>query len=123
MNSFYCNMKPHVDAGIDASNASIASGQAGDAFESLERAHVLGQEATVLHTRVHWAMLVWGVRQRDLKEVLGQLFRLLGAATKTAVGLVPSGNTGGANVSPFAVMPIPQDAARLIANAKKIESR
>lgn len=119
MNSFYRKMKPYVEAQIDASNTQVAGGQPSVAFENLERAHVLGQEATILHTRVHWAMLVWGIRQRDLKEVLGQLFRLVGAATKTAVGLVPHGNTGGANVSPFAVMPIPSYLARVIAEAKR----
>ncbi len=31
----------------------------------------------------------------------------VGAAAKTAFGRVPRGNTGGANVSPFAPMPIP----------------
>ena len=36
----------------------------------------------------------------------------VGAAAKTAFGRVPRGNTGGANVSPFAPMPIPPGRAR-----------
>ncbi len=123
MNSFYRNIKPHVEAQIDASTALVAVGQTADAFGNLERAHVLGQESTILHTRVHWAMLLWGVRHRDGKEVLGQLLRLVGAATKTAIGLVPQGNTGGTNVSPFKVMPIPPQLEQLIADAKKYNIR
>lgn len=87
-------------------------------FKYLERAHVLGQESTYWHTRVHFQMLLFALRNRKSREVLGQLFRLIGAATKTVFGLVPRGNTGGANVSPFRKMPIPRDLAVLIEKAK-----
>src|SRR5690554_7128041 len=43
---------------------------------------------------------------------------IVGAATKTAFGLVPSGNTGGADVSPFKKMPIDPKLAALIQKAK-----
>ena len=43
-----------------------------------------------------------------------KLFGIVGAATKTFVGLVPHGNTGGANVSAFRRMPIAPDLQRLI---------
>ena len=72
------------------------------------------QAATLLHVRVHAAMLLWGLRQRSAREVVGQLLRIVGAATKTSVGLVPHGNTGGANVSAFRRMPIAPDLQRLI---------
>ncbi|WP_288389267.1 DUF3703 domain-containing protein, partial [uncultured Alteromonas sp.] len=32
--------------------------------------------------------------------------RIVGAATKTAIGLVPKGNTGGTDISPFKRLPI-----------------
>jgi len=63
-------------------------------------------------------MLVWAARNRSVREALGQVFRIVGAATKTALGLVPSGNTGGSNVSPFKKMPIAPDLEALIRNAK-----
>ena len=118
LNDFYRNIKPHVQAEIDAARECMEQGLADAAFARLERAHVLGQESTILHTRVHWEMLLWGLGQRRVGEVLGQVLRLVGAATKTAVGLVPPGNTGGADVSPFREMPIPEDTARIIAGAK-----
>ena len=84
----------------------------------LERAHVIGQESTQWHVNVHLLMLLWAVRNHSVREFLGQLLRTVGAATKTAFGLVPQGNTGGANVSPFKKMPIASDLAAFIQQAK-----
>jgi Protein of unknown function (DUF3703) len=63
-------------------------------------------------------MFLWGIRQRDVGESLGQLLRIAGAAVGTALGLVPQGNTGGTNVKPFQSMPIPPDLAALIEKAR-----
>ena len=117
-NPYYRNIKPDVEAEISMAQMSLKRGLPDAAFSSLERAHVLGQESTILHTRVHFEMLVWGFRQRSAKEVLGQLFRMIGAATKTGIGLVPHGNTGGSNVSPFKRMTIAPDLADKISTAK-----
>jgi hypothetical protein len=59
-------------------------------------------------------MLVWGFRQKSPREVLCHSMRILGAATKTVIGWVPAGNTGGANVSPIKPLPIPEDLRRTI---------
>jgi len=67
---------------------------------------VLGQASTVEHVRVHVQMLLWAVRHRIPREALGQVLRIVGAATKTALGWVPMGNTGGSHVSPFRPVPI-----------------
>ncbi len=91
-----------------------ARGEFQRSFEYLERAHILSQSSTFQHVRVHWLMLLWAVRQRDVPEFLGQIVRIVGAACVTALGLVPTGNTGGANVSPFRPMPIPADLAALL---------
>lgn len=119
---FARRMRPHVDAELRAATATEARGDAAAAFAHLERAHVLGQSATALHVRVHWRMFVWGWRRRSLRECLGQLLRLVGAATKTAVGLVPPGNTGGANVSAFRPMAIAPELAALLRAANAGES-
>ena len=83
-------------------------------FRHLERAHILSQYSTRDHVRVHVAMLRWGIAQRSPGEVAGQLVRIVAAATKTALGWVPVGNTGGANVSPIRPMPLPDDLAEII---------
>ena len=109
-------LRPHVTRELDL---AAAAADPRSAFAHLERAHILGQASTREHVRAHWHMLRWALRQRDMREGLGQLFRLAGAATKTAIGLVPAGNTGGANVSPFRRMPVPDDLAALLRDASR----
>lgn len=115
MNSFARNIRPIVTQEIAAA-ASAESGAMG--FSHLERAHVLGQASTREHVRVHFRMLLWAWRHRETRDLLGQLYRLLGAALFTAIGMVPTGNTGGSNVSAFKKMAIPPDLASQIAAAK-----
>jgi hypothetical protein len=114
MSSFGQRIRPVVQSELDAARHARSLHDASGEFAHLERAHVLSQADTLQHVRVHAAMLVWGVRQRSAREVIGQLVRIVGAATKTFIGLVPHGNTGGTNVSAFRRMPIAPDLQRLI---------
>ncbi len=120
MSSFSKLIQPHVETELLAAAATEFSGNHQRAFSHLERAHVLGQSSTFHHVRVHWRMFCWGWRQHDARECIGQLMRIVGAATKTAVGFVPSGNTGGSNISPFKVLPIPADLGRIIDMTQKV---
>jgi hypothetical protein len=63
-------------------------------------------------------MLRFALRHHDAREVAGQVLRIVGAALGTPFGLVPSGNTGGSNVSAFAPLPIPQDLRAKIEEAR-----
>lgn len=119
MSSFARLVRPHVDAELRASAEADARADAALSFRHLERAHVLGQASTVQHVRVHWRMFVWGWRQRSMRECLGQLLRMAGAATMTVFGLVPAGNTGGSNVSPYQPMPVDPELAALIEQARE----
>ncbi len=121
MSKFARNIRPHVGAELLAAADVEAKGHADTAFAHLERAHVLGQASTVEHVRVHWRMFLWGVRQRNSGECFGQLLRIGGAAAKTAIGLVPEGNTGGSNVSPFKRMPVPPELEARIQRARGSE--
>jgi Protein of unknown function (DUF3703) len=118
--SFARNIRPFVEAELRTATALSAQGQAQPAFIHLERAHILGQASTVHHVRVHWRMFLWGLQQHNAKECLGQLLRIAGAATKTAFGLVPHGNTGGTNVSPFKTMPLSPELEMCIRQARKV---
>jgi len=113
MSSFAVNIRPHVDAEL---REAMRDPQ--NEFTHLERAHVLGQASTREHVRVHWRMLRWAWRHRDAREFAGQLLRIVGAATKTFIGLVPAGNTGGANVSAVRSMPLDPELAGIIARAR-----
>src|SRR3954463_9671347 len=93
-------------------SAARAARQRADAkgeWRHLERAHVLSQPMAGPHVRTHVAMLGYGLRHRDGREILGQLTRLVVAAPGTWTGRYPVGNTGGANVSALKPMPIPDD--------------
>ena len=118
MTTFTKNIAPHVQAELDAAVAARQQGLVTQEFKHLENAHVLGQESTYWHTKVHGLMLLWGLRNRSLKEIAGQMLRIIGAFTKTAIGLVPQGNTGGANVSPFRPMPLSAKHREIIEQAK-----
>jgi len=92
---------------------SLARGRLDEAFAHFERAHILGQRRTLLHTRSHLAMLRVGWLRRDWREITGQLGRIV-AATLLSRLWVPTGNTGGANVSAFKRMPVPEDLRHIL---------
>ena len=112
-------VREHVANEILLSDSFLRTGELDQAFKHLERAHVLGQSITVDHTRVHWRMLKIGWRRRDPREVFGQIIRIVGAATKTALGIYPKGNTGGANVYFFKPMPIADDLQAILGEANR----
>lgn len=84
------------------------------AWHHLERAHVIGQSYPGTHSHAHWLMLKFGFAIKDLKEILGQIPRLLVGGVKSFVGKIPLGNTGGANVPPLRPMPVPPDIQNIL---------
>lgn len=94
-------------------NEALARGADGQAFAHLERAHILGQPWPLLHSFAHWKMLLLGLRRGDAREVRGQVLRLAAGGILSAIGRVPEGNTGGANVQPEKPMPLPADLEAL----------
>ena len=96
--------------------AAIAHYRTGDleqSFYHLERAHILGQSYCLSHARAHWWMLKVGWKRRDPIEITGQMARIIGALIFSRIW-VPIGNTGGAHVSPFSSMPIPEEFRLLL---------
>ena len=80
----------------------------------LERAHVLSQPMAAAHVRTHAAMLTYGIRRRNRKEIVGQVVRLIVAGPGSLSGRYPVGNTGGAAISAFAVLPIDDDLRQFL---------
>lgn len=115
---FARRIHPHVATELAAARWHATRGCTDLAWHHLERAHILGQTVTGTHVRVHAAMLASALRRRDARELLGQAWRLAGAALKTWLW-VPVGNTGGANVSGLRPMPVPPDLQRLIDAARR----
>lgn len=106
-------LKLAYETELRTARACAAAGDLPTAFTHLERAHILGQRSTRTHVRAHWEMLRIGWRCGNAREVAGQVVRICGALLLSRIW-VPSGNTGGANVSAFKPMPIPEDLLRLL---------
>ena len=94
---------------VDAARAARSNGDTSSEWTHLERAHILSQPMAGPHVRTHVAMFTSAVRRRDGHELVGQVFRMIVAAPGSMTGKYPVGNTGGANVSAFEPMPIPDD--------------
>ncbi len=105
---------PYFKTELAAARESFASNYLLNSWQHLERAHIIGQPYPWHHTLVHWRMLVFGIRIKNYKEVIGQLPRLLVGGVKSFVGTIPTGNTGGANVPPLQTMQIPADLQTII---------
>jgi hypothetical protein len=82
-----------------------------DRWWHLERAHILSQPHPWLHTRNHVAMLNLALRQRDRREALGQVVRIIVAAPGSLTGRYPEGNTGRRASGLMRPMALPPDLA------------
>jgi hypothetical protein len=119
MTKYATKIQPYFEAELREAALRDAQRDSAGSFTHLERAHVLGQSSTRLHLLAHWYMLTWAVRNVHPREFVGQVVRIIGAAIVTPVGLVPEGNTGGSNVSPFKRMAVPGDLAAIIEQARR----
>lgn len=95
-------------------NAARTAADTTARWRHLERAHILSQPWPWPHTRNHVAMLALAVRQRDRREALGQVVRIIVAAPGSALGRYPEGNTGRARVGLTQPMPVPDDLAAVL---------
>ncbi len=108
-------LRPHFQAELYAARLSTDQQDLAAAFAHLERAHILGQRWALPHTHTHLLMMRHGWRTGDRREILGQVPRIVFGFFMSFFGRVPTGNTGGANVSPEQPMPIPADLQAILA--------
>jgi hypothetical protein len=100
------------EAELRAARMSATSEQR---WAALERAHILSQPWPWPHTLAHGVMLRAAWRDRDRRETIGQVVRLLVAAPGSALGRYPEGNAGRAIVPLMKPMPVPVDLAEVLA--------
>ncbi|TPG26159.1 DUF3703 domain-containing protein [Mycolicibacterium hodleri] len=91
--------------------AATTADTADERWTHLERAHIVSQPHPWPHTRNHAAMLHLAMRQHDRREALGQIMRIIVAATGSLTGRYPEGNTGRVAAGLMTPMPIPPDLA------------
>lgn len=107
-------LRAHFSRELVEATQAEGEGDRESAWRHLERAHVLSQAHALPHVGVHLRMLTFAWRRGNVREVLGQLPRLLLAGPGSLLGRAPRGNTGGANVGIFAPMSIPDDLQELL---------
>ena len=107
-------LKIHYQHELENYKWEVSKGDLHAAWRHLERAHIIGQPWFKQHTNVHWLMFKYGIKIKNRKEILGQLPRLLVGGIKSFVGVIPIGNTGGANVPPLQAMEIPEDLKKIM---------
>tara|TARA_R110002050_G_scaffold266416_1_gene407841 strand:- start:122 stop:493 length:372 start_codon:yes stop_codon:yes gene_type:complete len=99
-------LKPFYHLELTKFQVAYNEGNLNQAWSHLERAHIIGQRYPYAHSYVHWKMLLFGIKIKSIKEIFGQIPRLLVGGVKSFVGKVPVGNPGGANVAPMKAFPI-----------------
>ena len=92
-------------------------------WRCLERAHILSQPMAGAHVRTHVAMLGFGIRRRDRREIVGQLVRLVVAGPGSLTDKYPVGNSGGARVSALLPMAIPDDLRAVLGDTALTNAR
>ena len=112
-------LKKYFQEELNKADEFMSKGEYQSGWHHLERAHIIGQPYFAAHTLVHWKMLCFGIKIKDIKEIIGQIPRLLVGGVKSFVGKVPVGNTGGAYVPPLQPMEIPQDLKLMIEEGNK----
>ena len=106
-------LKTAIALELEAAAAAESALDHAAATAHLERAHVLSQRITYLHVKTHVRMLLFAIRRRDWREIRGQSTRIPAALVFSRIW-IPRGNTGGANVSAFLSMPIPDQLRSLL---------
>ena len=118
MNNYTKKIKPYVEEELKLYSLDSKEGRHTIAFKHLENAHILGQESTFFHVKVHYLMFLLAYRQKNIHELIGQIVRIVGALIGTGIGAIPRGNTGGSNISPFQTMAINPEFEKIIQEAK-----
>lgn len=102
-----------IDEAFAQAQHELRARRSAAALVWLERAHILTQRRPWLHARSHWLMLQAGWQQGDMREVLGQMPRILAALLFSRIW-VPIGNTGRSRVSAFQPMSMSEELRRLL---------
>lgn len=108
-------LREHFKAELEGAKTAIVAQDFEAAWTALQRAHILGQRNAVAHTIAHWNMLKLAWKQRDFREVRGQLLPVLIAAPLTLLyGQIRALRGGKANVNNSERMSIPEDIQQIL---------
>ena len=102
-------VRTHFEIELSQAKTSIAAEEYKTAWIALQRAHILAQNYPFAHALIHWHMLLLSWKQRDIKELMGQILPTLLAIPLTLLfGRRRSLRMGRVNVNDFE-RSIPED--------------
>jgi hypothetical protein len=105
----------HFELELARAKSATAEQNFEAAWTALQRAHRLGQRDAIAHTIVHWEMLTLAWRQRDFKEIRGQIMPTLLAFPLTLLfGQLRQLRGGKANPNYADNHSIPEDIRQLL---------
>jgi Protein of unknown function (DUF3703) len=108
-------VKEHFNVELSRAKVAIAKRDFETAWIALQRAHMLGQTDAIAHSIAHWHMLKLAWKQRDLRELAGQLMPTLLAIPLTILfGKIRALRGGKANVNDSEKMSIPEDIHQIL---------
>ena len=108
-------VQEHFNAELCRAKTAITQQDFETAWTALQRAHILGQTDAIAHTIAHWTMLKLAWKQRDFKEVYGQLLPTLLAIPLTLLfGKIRSIRGGKANSNQSARISITEDIQQIL---------
>lgn len=110
-------LAPYFNRELIEYERSFSASELQRAWNHLERAHIIGQLYPYYHSYVHLKMLFSGIHIKDMKEVIGQIPRLVIGGVKSFVGKIPVRNTGGANIPPLKSLPISEELLEMFKTA------
>ncbi len=110
-------LRPYFKKELEDYRNEYSNGNLKIAWRHLERAHIIGQKYPFAHSFVHWKMLQFGIKIKSVKEITGQIPRLIFGGVKSFVGKIPVGNPGGANVPALQPFPIEKELQEIFNKA------
>jgi hypothetical protein len=110
-------MPDAVRSALDAEMRAAGDSDGQVRWSHLERAHILSQPWAWPHVKVHALMLRQGLRERDRREAIGQIVRLIVAGPGSLTGRYPTGNSGRATVPMMQPAEMPPDLAAVLDSA------
>jgi len=117
MRQNHAELRETIRANRSAAKSARRNGDWTSCWRLLEDSHILSQPWVIPHLQVHASMLVSGYEERDHREVVGQILRLLVGAPASALKNYPVGNSGRARISAIKPMPLRPDLAEALARA------
>lgn len=107
-------LKLHYNQELANYQDSLKNFQHDLSWNHLKRAHILSQFFWKEHFFVHCLMLSLALKTKNLKEILGQIPRLMLAIPGSVFGRAPKGNVGTSDVGIFEPMDVPKDLAVIL---------